>query len=73
MENDVNMNKGRQDHGTMIVLGLQKELRSIGPISGKEKIYARLKNERVYLKFEICVGNNYGHTSCKNLRVEEDS
>ena len=73
MESEVKTNKGRRDHGTMIALGLQKELQSNRSISGKENRYARSKKGRKDLKIEICVGIDYGPTSCKNLKVEGDS
>ena len=57
----------------MIALGLQKELQSNRSISGKENRYARSKKGRKDLKIEICVGIDYGPTSCKNLKVEGDS
>ena len=67
------MKEGRQDHGTMVALVLQKKPTSIGSISGKDNHYARSQNGREYLKFGICVGNDYGLVSCKNLKVEGDS
>ena len=57
----------------MIDLGSQKELKSIGLISGKENRYLALKNGRKDLKIEIFVGIKYGLTSCKNSKVEGDS
>ena len=50
MESEVETNKGRHDYGTMIALGLQKELDSNGLVSGKGNRYARLKNGREDLK-----------------------
>ena len=54
MESEVKMNKGRHDHGTVIVAGPQKELRSIGVISRKGNRYARLNNRHEDLEFEMC-------------------
>jgi len=73
MESEVEMNEGRCVYGTMIASGLQKELESNGSISGKENCYARSMNGRKDLKIEICVGNDYGLTSCENSEVEGDS
>ena len=46
---------------------------SSGLISGKDKCYVRPKNGRKYLKFEICVGNDYGLALCENLKVKGES
>ena len=73
MESEVEMNKERCDHRTMIALGSQKELRSNGSTSDKENHYTRSKNEDKDLKIAIRVGNDYGLTSCENLKVEGDS
>ena len=73
MESEVEMNEGRCVYGTMIASGSQKELRSNGSTNGKENCYTRSKNERKDLKIEICVGNDYGLTSCENSKVEGDS
>ena len=73
MESEVETNKGRRDHGTMIALGSQKELKSNGLISGKDNRYATSKNGRRDLKIEICVSNKYGLASCKNWKVKGDS
>ena len=73
MGSEVEMNEERCDLGTMIALGSQKELRLNGSTSGKENCYTRSKNERGDLKIAIRVGNDYGLTSCENLKVEGDS
>ena len=73
MGHEIEMNEGRRDHGRMIALGSQKELRLNRPTSGKENCYTRSKNERKDLKIASCVGNDYGLTSCENLKVEGDS
>ena len=70
MNGAVETNKGRQDHRKMIASGSQKELRSIGSISRIENHYARSKNRRNDMSFEVCVGNEYGLTSCTKLKVE---
>ena len=51
MENGVEMNGGRRDHGTMIALGTQKELES-NQINQREGELLRKVKERVQ-RFEI--------------------
>ena len=58
MESEVKTNEGRRDHGTMLALGLQKELNLNELISGKENCYARSKNGRKDLKTEFCIDND---------------
>ena len=57
----------------MNYFGSQKELRSNRLISGKENHYSRSKNGHEDLKIEICIGNDYGLTSCDNSKVKGDS
>ena len=73
MESEVEANKGRRDHGTMIASGLQKNLKSNGSISRKENRYARFKTGRKDLKVKIRVGNDCGLVTYKNSKVERDS
>ena len=57
----------------MIASRSQKEMESIGSISRKENRYARSKNGRRDLKIQIFVGNDYGLTSCENVKIMGDS
>ena len=73
MESEGKTNKRRRDHWTMIASRSQKELQSNGSIIKKENRHARPKNGRNDLKFEICIGIDYGLASCKNPKVKGDS